>query len=104
PEFAADINKCEMTFDRERRDDDALDQLMWIPFHYHAILASSRLTLIGVTTEVRRLARVFRYETPLHSGGKAGTPTASQTGRFGRFDYFCGSKFLDDFLRRPVAS
>ena len=81
-ELAAQVDEREVALDRERRDDDALDELVRIALDEHAVLERRRLAFVAVHHEVAR-ERVGRQERPLlrRSGsrrrrGRAG-PTAS---------------------------
>src|SRR5262249_9513108 len=68
PIFAANVNVAGMRIDRESGDKHALDQLVWIIFDQHPVLAGARLALVAVDNDVLRLGGIARDEAPLHPG------------------------------------
>ena len=50
---------------------NTLDKLVRVALNDDAILARSGLALVGIATEVNRLAGVFRDEAPLQTGRKS---------------------------------
>src|SRR5436190_12794773 len=84
--FAAYINEGEMAIDGICGDDHALNQLMWIPFEYHAVLARAGLAFVGVAAKINGLSGILRYEAPFHARRKACAAPASEPGRLGCFD------------------
>ena len=55
-ELAPDVDEREVALDRERGDDDALDELVRIALDEHAVLERRRLALVVVDDEVARVA------------------------------------------------
>ena len=76
-ELAAEVDEREVALDRERRDRDALDELVRIALDEHAVLERRRLAFVGVDHEVAR-ERVGRQERPLLRGREAGAAAAAQ--------------------------
>src|SRR5262249_33375604 len=75
-EFPSQVNEREIALDRERRDDDALDQLVRVALDEHPILERRRLAFVAVDDEVAR-ERSGRQERPLLPGREVRTaPTA----------------------------
>ena len=70
-ELAAYIDESQVAIDGVSSNDDAFDELVRIAFDDHTILARSGLALVGIATEVNRLAGVFRDEAPLQTGRKS---------------------------------
>ncbi len=93
--FAANVNVAKASADGERRNQNALNQLVGIVLHEQAVFARSRFTFVGVHHDVFRLRRLPRHEAPLHARGKA---CASPTAKIGRLH------LLDDLFRRHLAS
>ncbi len=79
-QFPAQVDEGVVRPHRERGDDDALDQRMWVGHHQRRVLAGTGLALIRVDDQIVRFAVALRDEAPLHAGGEASAATAPQTG------------------------
>ena len=76
-ELAAQVDERLVALDRERRDDDALDQLVRIALDEHAVLERRRLAFVAVDHEVAR-EQVGGQERPLLAGREVGAAAAAQ--------------------------
>ena len=59
---------------------DALDELVGVALHEHAVLEGAGLALVAVDHEVAR-EHARRAEAPLHAGGEAGAAAAQEARR-----------------------
>src|SRR6266581_450550 len=91
-----------MAIDGISRDDDSLDELVWIALHYDAVFACSGFALVGVAAQIDRLSGILRDEAPFQSRRETRAAAASQSGRLRRLDDLLWRQFLDNFLRSPV--
>ena len=86
-ELAPDVDERVVRLDRERGDDDALDDLVRVALEEHVVLERGRLALVAVHREVARVD-ALRQERPLLAGrrsrrrrGRAGpTPSPARPG------------------------
>src|SRR6185295_8506112 len=78
-EFAAEIDERLIALDRERRDDDSLDELVRIALDQHPILERRRLAFVAVHHEVAG-EQVGWQERPLLTGREVGAAPPAQTG------------------------
>mmetsp|Transcript_3204 Transcript_3204/g.6113 ORF Transcript_3204/g.6113 Transcript_3204/m.6113 type:complete len:562 (+) Transcript_3204:1383-3068(+) len=82
-ELAAAVDVGRARAHREPGDEGALDQLVRLEAHDLAVLARSRLRLVGVDDDVRRAAvrrGALGHERPLEAGGEPGATAAAQSG------------------------
>src|SRR5439155_22449625 len=82
----------------------ALDELVRIAFDDHTILARSGLALVGIATELNRLAGVFRDEAPLQTGRKSRAAPPAYSSCFRGPDNVFGRNFFYDFFPIFIAA
>jgi hypothetical protein len=98
PLLQADVRACGA--DRERGDDDALDELVRVGAKQRAILERAGLPLGGVADDVPRAGALGGDRRPLPSRGE---PTASATAQTRAIDLPAG-RLWPDLLRSPDAA
>ena len=87
-ELAAEVDEREVALDRERRDRDALDELVRIALDEHAVLERGRLAFVGVHHEV---AREQSRAAGTTTSGRSGSPAPPRPRRPDSFTCSCTS-------------
>ena len=84
--FASDIDVGRASVERETRDQNPFEQLVWIFVDNVAVLERARLRFIRVADQIDRPFLVRLDETPLHAAWKTGAPTSAEAGGFDFID------------------
>src|SRR6266404_6941425 len=95
-EFASDIDVGRASVERETRDQNPFEQLVWIFVNNVAVLERARLRLIRITDQIDRLFLIGLDKAPLHTARKSGPATTAKTGRLDLIDDF-GARHRDGF-------
>ena len=96
-QFAAHINKGRRNTAGIAGDNHALNQLMRVLLHNHAVFEGSRLALVRIAAQVAQLI-ILSEKAPFHAGGEACASTPAQAGLLDHLDQVIGLVFFQRLL------